>query len=244
MKQLSKKIKHIIFLVLVIVSNSCTKNNDYHISGKVIKATTGEPIEGVQVEIYHPVSDFGGSHWHEDSHFATTNSNGDFEMVFMSKETQMEDKFTKEYLHLFSTSRTDFMITPATTSLNISMKSQTEEFNIEFEPSLPNVQEVTLGLEWNRFPGGSAENVIWGTFPSYFVIEDHIIDDVGNYTNGDNIHSIRVGEQWLKMNFDMLLEDGSRLQKTDSIWLPGRYYDITDFDFDDPRRHPVYKFKY
>ncbi len=35
------------------------------------------------------------------------------------------------------------------------------------------------------------------------------------------------------MNFDMLLEDGSHLQKTDSIWLPGN-----------PRRHPVYKFEY
>ncbi len=42
----------------------------------------------------------------------------------------------------------------------------------------------------------------------------------------------------------MLLEDASRLQKTDSIWLPGRYYNINDFDFDDPRKYPVYKFTY
>ncbi len=240
MKKLSKKIKHIIFLALVVISSSCTKNNDYHISGNVIMATTGEPIEGVQVEIYHKVCDFGVPCWHEDSHYATTNNNGDFEMVFMSKETQMEDKFSKEYLHLFSTSRTDFRITPGTSSLNISMYAQTEEFNIEFEPSLPNVKEVTIELEWNRFSENNTK-ITLGPFEPLFEVEKGAYLSQYSPPKQYNIH---IGEQWLKMDFDMLLEDGSHLQKVDSIWLPGRYYDINDFDFDDPRRHPVYEFMY
>ncbi len=121
------------------------------------------------------------------------------------------------------------------------MTAETEEFTIAFEPTLSNVQEVTVGLEWNCFPRGNRENIVLGSLSPLFKIESSAY--LSQYSPPIQ-YSIRDGEQWLKMEFDMLLEDGSRLQKTDSIWLPGRYYDINDFDFDDPRRHPVYKFEY
>gem|GEM_PF-6030333 len=168
-------------------------------------------------------------------------------MAITSEQSALELNFKKQFMHRFSsggTRGTNRLVYPGSSTLNLSMVAQTEEFTIEFEPILLNVKEVTLGLEWDRFLGGSAENVIWGTFSSRFTIENYIIEDVGNNTTGDNIRSIRYGDQWLKMNFDILLEDGSRLQKTDSIWLPGRYYDINEYDFDDPRKYPVYKFEY
>ncbi len=240
MKKLSKKTKQIIFLVLVIISSSCTKNNNYHISGNVIMATTGEPIEGVQVEVYNKVCDFGVPCWHEDSHFVTTNSNGGFEMVFMSKETQMEKIFSKQYLHIFNSGNNRF-VTPGSSSFNnISMYSQTEDFIIEFEPILPNVQEVTIELEWNRFSENNTK-ITLGPFEPLFEIEKGAYLSQYSPPKQYNIH---IGEQWLKMNFDILLEDGSRLQKTDSIWLPSRYYDFNDYDFGDPRKYPVYKFTY
>ncbi len=114
------------------------------------------------------------------------------------------------------------------------MIAQTEEFEIEFEPTLPNVQEVTLGLEWDRFSGGRLQYAVVGPYPSIFGISNDINSQY-KYV------SLGYGEQWLKMDFDILLEDNSRLQKTDSIWLPGRYYDL---GFRDGPPNPVYKFTY
>ncbi len=209
-------------------------------------------MEGVVVEVYREICQGtlfnGGCGPDPDEYYSTvTNANGEFAMAITSEQSALELNFKKQFMHRFSsggTRGTNRLVYPGSSTLNLSMVAQTEEFTIEFEPILLNVKEVTLGLEWDRFLGGSAENVIWGTFSSRFTIENYIIEDVGNNTTGDNIRSIRYGDQWLKMNFDILLEDGSRLQKTDSIWLPGRYYDINEYDFDDPRKYPVYKFEY
>jgi len=209
-------------------------------------------LEGVVVEVYREICQGtlfnGGCGPDPDEYYSTvTNANGEFAMAITSEQSALELNFKKQFMHRFSsggTRGTNRLVYPGSSTLNLSMVAQTEEFTIEFEPILLNVKEVTLGLEWDRFLGGSAENVIWGTFSSRFTIENYIIEDVGNNTTGDNIRSIRYGDQWLKMNFDILLEDGSRLQKTDSIWLPGRYYDINEYDFDDPRKYPVYKFEY
>lgn len=234
------------------MAGACKPQYDYTIKGKVVKATTGEPLEGVVVEVYREICQGtlfnGGCGPDPDEYYSTvTNANGEFAMAITSEQSALELNFKKQFMHRFSsggTRGTNRLVYPGSSTLNLSMVAQTEEFTIEFEPILLNVKEVTLGLEWDRFLGGSAENVIWGTFSSRFTIENYIIEDVGNNTTGDNIRSIRYGDQWLKMNFDILLEDGSRLQKTDSIWLPGRYYDINEYDFDDPRKYPVYKFEY
>ncbi len=84
------------FALLVFVS-SCKKKYDYHITGTVVKATTQEPLEGVLVEVYRTVCSggvfTGGCGPDPDYYYSTTtNANGEFEMVFMSKETQMKKK--------------------------------------------------------------------------------------------------------------------------------------------------------
>ncbi len=216
---------------------------NYHIKGVIIKATTTDPLEDAVVEVYSEICQggpFNGgcSPDPDDFHSATTNAKGEFEMAFTSEKSTLNFKFRKEYLRFFHSGLDGPFIDSGTSILNeVSMVAQTEEFEIEFEPTLFNVQEVTLGLEWDRFSGGSLQSAVVGPYPSIF--------GISNYINSQYKYvSLGYGEQWLKMNFDMLLEDGSSLQKTDSIWLPGRYYDINDFDFDDPRRHPVYKFTY
>ncbi len=229
--------------LLLVLAGACKPQYDYTIKGKVVKATTGEPLEGVVVEVYREICQGtlfnGGCGPDPDEYYSTiTNANGEFAMAITSEQNALELNFKKQFMYRFSsggTRGTNRLVYPGSSTLNLSMVAQTEWFTIEFEPKLPNVKEVTLGLEWNRFSGGSAENVIWGTFPPYFTIFDNPRrpTSLGYY-----------GEQWLKMNFDILFEDGSQLQKTDSIWLPGRYYDFEDFEWEDPRRFPVYKFEY
>ncbi len=234
------KILLVTIVPLVMVSLvSCTKNNDYHISGKVIMATTGEPLEGVVVEVYNEICQGGPFNGGcgpdpDDFHSTTSNANGEFEMIFTSEESALELNFKKEFMYTFNsdTDKTGRVNSGVTSLDNASMFVNAEWFTIDFEPTISNVQEVTLGLEWNHFSGGRAENIIWGTFPSYFTIFD-------NPRRPTSIE--HYGEQWLKMDFDILLEDGSSLQKTDSIWLPGRYYDL---GFGDGPPNPVYKFTY
>ncbi len=243
MRHLSKNIWLMLLLAFtLLIFSSCKKQYSYHITGTVVKATTQEPLEGVQIEVFHDECQGyglgGGGCTHVESHYATTNAKGEFEMAFTSEKSRKGIIFNKKYLGVYYSGLEGPYIDSGTSILNeVSMVAQTEEFEIEFEPSLPNIQEVTVGLEWDRFSGGSLQSAVVGPYPSNFGISNDINSQY-KYV------SLGYGEQWLKMDFDILLEDGSRLQKIDSIWLPGRYYDINDFDFDDPRRHPVYKFRY
>ncbi len=184
----------------------------------------------------------GGGCPHVESHYATTNAKGEFEMAFTSEKSRKGIIFNKKYLGVYYSGLEGPYIDSGISTLNeVSMVAQTEEFEIEFEPTLLDVKEVILDLEWDRFLGGEIGNITLGSFQPVFKVENGAY--LPEYTPPKQYH-IRVGEQWLKMKFDILLENGSRLQKTDSIWLPGRYYDINDFDFDDPRKYPVYKFRY
>ncbi len=240
MKIFTKNTWFILFVIAVLpmlLFVSCKKKYNYHISGTVVNATTQESLEGVQVEVFHTECQgyglAGGGCPHVESHYATTNAKGEFEMAFTSEKSRKGIIFNKKYLGVYYSGLEGPYIDSGTSLLNnVSMHSETEWFTIDFEPITPNVQTVTLQLEWNRFSGGNPEKFIWGTFPPYFTIFD-------NPRRPASLENI--GEQWLKMNFDILLEDGSHLQKTDSIWLPGRYYDL---GFGDGPPNPVYKFTY
>jgi len=245
MKHLSKNTWLILvfaFTFLLFVS-SCRIKNNYSIKGIVVKATTGEPIEGVVVEVYREIcqgSLFNGGCGPDpdDFHSATTNAKGEFEMAFTSKQSALELNFKKQFVYKSSIGSTGYIVYPGSSTLNLRMYAETEEFTIEFEPTLSNVKEVTLGLEWDHFSGGSQDGIVLGPLSSLFTIESSAY--LSQYSPPIQ-YSIRYGEQWLKMNFDVLLEDNSRLQKTDSIWLPGRYYEI---GFGDGPPNPVYKFRY
>lgn len=201
----------LLIAILFIVFASCKKKYDYHITGKVIKATTSEPLEGVIVKAFR-------------------------------EENVNHLTFQKLYMYTFHSGTDGGLVYSGTTQLNdVSLYSETEEFTIDFEPTLENVKEVELELEWNRFSETRLQNISLGPYSSKFSIESS--DYLSEY-DPPKYYDINVGEQWLKMNFDIFLNDNTRIQKTDSIWLPGRYYDLDDYDFGDPRKFPVYNFKY
>lgn len=122
----------------------------------------------------------------DDFHSTTTGANGEFEMVFTSAEGSLKIKFNERFMYIFNSGTNGGYINSGTSALNeVSMSAEAEEFSIEFEPTLPNVREVSFGFEWNYFLGGIAEKVIWAhshLILLFLIVQEsqHLLVTMGN----------------------------------------------------------------
>ncbi len=201
----------LIYTILIFLFFSCKEKHEYSIYGRVEHLVTKEPLEGVKVAAVRGIYDFGGRTGTKE--FATyTDANGDFELSFSSRDFEFfELTYSKQdYQTYFGKEGTH--ITESTGDIGLlTMYIPTElGYILKFRALNHNTKEVTIDAKWNRFSKEYVKATSLVSYPPNFDLE-----------YGNNLTTIVIGEQWLKFDFDILLNDNTRIQKTDSIWLPG-----------------------
>ncbi len=207
----------LIYAILIFLFFSCKEKHEYFIYGRVEHLVTKEPLEGVKVGAVRGIYDFGGRTGTKE--FATyTDANGGFELSFSSRDFEFfELTYSKQdYQTYFGKEGT--RITESTGEIGLlTMFLPTEFYTLKFRALNTNTKEVTIHAEWDRFlQEENIERTMLQSYPPNFDLD---------HGSGHDLIVVKIGEQWLKLDFDILLNDNTRIQKTDSIWFPANNHD-------------------
>lgn len=207
----------LIYIILFFLLDSCKQKHEYFIYGRVEHLVTKEPLEGVKVGAVRGIYDFGGRTGTKE--FATsTDANGEFQLSFSSREFEFfELTYNKEDYNSYA-GRQGTRITESTGDVGLlKMFLPPEFYTLKFRALNTNTKEVTIHAEWDRFlQEENIERTMLQSYPPNFDLD---------YGSGHDLIVVKIGEQWLKLDFDILLNDGTRTQKTDSIWFPANNHE-------------------